>query len=103
MTDRPGEFWKNNKTNLLLARDKEAEKISWGDFIEAFGHYVGSTNEAFQFIAKQMGYNNAAQIEAFKQGLPRNLMWKIMTQPEGKLVTIKALVVISHFVLAKID
>uniref|UniRef100_A0A0W0G0A4 Uncharacterized protein n=1 Tax=Moniliophthora roreri TaxID=221103 RepID=A0A0W0G0A4_MONRR len=27
MTDGPGEFWKNNKTDLLLAFDPEAEKV----------------------------------------------------------------------------
>ncbi|ESK80711.1 hypothetical protein Moror_14671 [Moniliophthora roreri MCA 2997] len=36
MTDGPGEFWKNDKTDLLLAFDPEAEKVSWGDFLEDF-------------------------------------------------------------------
>ncbi|ESK81192.1 hypothetical protein Moror_2276 [Moniliophthora roreri MCA 2997] len=36
MTDGPGEFWKNEKTDLLLAFDTDAEKVSWGDFVEDF-------------------------------------------------------------------
>uniref|UniRef100_A0A0W0FN01 Retrotransposon gag domain-containing protein n=1 Tax=Moniliophthora roreri TaxID=221103 RepID=A0A0W0FN01_MONRR len=36
MTDGPGEFWKNDKTDLLLAFDPEAEKVSWTDFMEDF-------------------------------------------------------------------
>uniref|UniRef100_A0A0W0G1I6 Retrotransposon gag domain-containing protein n=1 Tax=Moniliophthora roreri TaxID=221103 RepID=A0A0W0G1I6_MONRR len=36
MTDGLGEFWKNNKTDLLLTFDPEAEKVSWIDFMEAF-------------------------------------------------------------------
>ncbi|ESK90750.1 hypothetical protein Moror_4080 [Moniliophthora roreri MCA 2997] len=36
MTDGPGEFWKNDKMDLLLAFDPEAEKVSWVDFIEDF-------------------------------------------------------------------
>ncbi|ESK81146.1 hypothetical protein Moror_14894 [Moniliophthora roreri MCA 2997] len=36
MTDGPEEFWKNDKTDLLLAFDPEAEKVSWIDFVEDF-------------------------------------------------------------------
>ncbi|ESK81522.1 hypothetical protein Moror_15672 [Moniliophthora roreri MCA 2997] len=36
MTDGPGEFWKNDKTDLLLAFDPEAEKVTWADFLEDF-------------------------------------------------------------------
>ncbi|ESK85154.1 hypothetical protein Moror_3570 [Moniliophthora roreri MCA 2997] len=88
MTDRPGEFWKNNKTDLLLAFDADAEKVSWGDFVEDFKMSFKPLNTAleaqlklqdlkmkeradkymyqFSYLAKQMGYNDAAQIVAFK-------------------------------------
>ncbi|ESK82668.1 hypothetical protein Moror_11181 [Moniliophthora roreri MCA 2997] len=36
ITDGLGEFWKNDKTDLLLAFDPEAEKVLWVDFIEDF-------------------------------------------------------------------
>uniref|UniRef100_A0A0W0G6H2 Retrotransposon gag domain-containing protein n=1 Tax=Moniliophthora roreri TaxID=221103 RepID=A0A0W0G6H2_MONRR len=36
MTNSPGEFWKNDKTDLLLALDPEAGKVSWVDFMEDF-------------------------------------------------------------------
>ncbi|ESK84321.1 hypothetical protein Moror_10224 [Moniliophthora roreri MCA 2997] len=36
ITDGPREFWKNKKTDLLLANDKEAEKVTWSAFIEDF-------------------------------------------------------------------
>ncbi|ESK83359.1 hypothetical protein Moror_8764 [Moniliophthora roreri MCA 2997] len=36
MTDGPGEFWKNEKTNLLLAFDADAEKVTWAEFINEF-------------------------------------------------------------------
>ncbi|ESK84048.1 hypothetical protein Moror_11487 [Moniliophthora roreri MCA 2997] len=36
MTDGLGEFWKNEKTDLLLAFGLGAEKVSWGDFVEDF-------------------------------------------------------------------
>uniref|UniRef100_A0A0W0G5G8 Retrotransposon gag domain-containing protein n=1 Tax=Moniliophthora roreri TaxID=221103 RepID=A0A0W0G5G8_MONRR len=36
MTDGPGEFWKNDKTDLLLTFDPEAEKVSWIDFMKDF-------------------------------------------------------------------
>ncbi|KAI3596451.1 hypothetical protein WG66_002861 [Moniliophthora roreri] len=84
----PGEFWKNNKTDLLLAFDADAEKVSWGDFVEDFKMSFKPLNTAleaqlklqdlkmkeradkymyqFSYLAKQMGYNDAAQIVAFK-------------------------------------
>ncbi|ESK83035.1 hypothetical protein Moror_11733 [Moniliophthora roreri MCA 2997] len=43
----------------------------------------------FSYLAKQMGYNDAAQIVAFKRGLPKSLVLKIMTQPEGAPSNIK--------------
>uniref|UniRef100_A0A0W0FUI1 Retrotransposon gag domain-containing protein n=1 Tax=Moniliophthora roreri TaxID=221103 RepID=A0A0W0FUI1_MONRR len=36
MTDGPGEFWKNEKTDLLLAFNPDAEKVLWRDFVEDF-------------------------------------------------------------------
>uniref|UniRef100_A0A0W0FRF0 CCHC-type domain-containing protein n=1 Tax=Moniliophthora roreri TaxID=221103 RepID=A0A0W0FRF0_MONRR len=111
MTDGPGEFWKNDKTDLLLAFNPEAEKVSWVDFIEDFKtsfEPLDTTLEAqlklrdlkmkeradeymyqFTYLAKQMGYNDAAQIVAFKRGLPKSLALKIMTQPEGASTNIK--------------
>uniref|UniRef100_A0A0W0FDD6 Retrotransposon gag domain-containing protein n=2 Tax=Moniliophthora roreri TaxID=221103 RepID=A0A0W0FDD6_MONRR len=111
MTDGPGEFWKNKKTDFLLANDKEAEKVTWSAFIEDFKTSFEPLDTAleaqmklrdlkmkqradeytyqFIYLAKQTGYNDAAQVKAFKQGLPRSLMLKIMTRPEGKLETIK--------------
>ncbi|KAI3616359.1 hypothetical protein WG66_012629 [Moniliophthora roreri] len=88
MTDRPGEFWKNKKTDLLLASDTEAEKVTWGEFIEDFKMSFQPLDTAleaqmklrdlkmkeradeytyqFTYLAKQTRYNDAAQIEAFK-------------------------------------
>ncbi|ESK82886.1 hypothetical protein Moror_1380 [Moniliophthora roreri MCA 2997] len=99
MMDRPGEFWKNDKTDLLLARDPEAEKISWLDFVEEFKMAFEPLDMAleakmklrdlkmkeradkytyqFMYLANKMGYNNVAKIEAFKRGLPKGLMLKI--------------------------
>uniref|UniRef100_A0A0W0GCK7 Putative reverse transcriptase-rnase h-integrase n=1 Tax=Moniliophthora roreri TaxID=221103 RepID=A0A0W0GCK7_MONRR len=111
MTDRPGEFWKNDKTNLLLTFDAEAKKVTWAEFIDDFRTSFKPLDPAlkaqlelkdlkmkeradeytyqFTYLAKQTGYNNAAQIVAFKRGLPRSLVLKIMTRPEGTPTTIK--------------
>ncbi|ESK80908.1 hypothetical protein Moror_1328 [Moniliophthora roreri MCA 2997] len=111
MTDGPGEFWKNNKTDLLLVFDPDAEKVSWGDFLEDFKTSFEPLDMAleaqlklqdlkmkeradeymyqFSYLAKQMGYNDAAQIVAFKWGLPKSLVLKIMTRPEGAPTSIK--------------
>uniref|UniRef100_A0A0W0GFP4 Putative reverse transcriptase-rnase h-integrase n=1 Tax=Moniliophthora roreri TaxID=221103 RepID=A0A0W0GFP4_MONRR len=111
MTDGPGEFWKNDKTDLLLAFDPEAEKVTWADFLEDFKTSFEPLDPAlkaqlelkdlrmtdradeytyqFTYLAKQTGYNNAAQIIAFKRGLSRSLALKIMTRPEGAPTTIK--------------
>ncbi|KAI3603641.1 hypothetical protein WG66_006094 [Moniliophthora roreri] len=111
MTDGPGEFWKNNKTNLLLAFDPKAEKVTWADFLEDFKTSFEPLNPAlkaqlelkdlrmkdradeymyqFTYLAKQTGYNDAAQIVAFKRGLPRSPALKIMTRLEGAPTTIK--------------
>ncbi|KAI3613623.1 hypothetical protein WG66_006143 [Moniliophthora roreri] len=43
----------------------------------------------FTYLAKQTGYNDAVQIVVFKWGLPRSLVLKIMTRPEGAPTTIK--------------
>ncbi|ESK81282.1 hypothetical protein Moror_8463 [Moniliophthora roreri MCA 2997] len=88
MTDRPGEFWKNEKTDLLLAFNLDAEKVSWGDFVEGFKMSFKPLDMAleaqlnlqdlkmkesadeymyqFLYLAKQMGYNDTMQIVAFK-------------------------------------
>uniref|UniRef100_A0A0W0G0P3 CCHC-type domain-containing protein n=2 Tax=Moniliophthora roreri TaxID=221103 RepID=A0A0W0G0P3_MONRR len=111
MTDRPGEFWKNDKTDLLLAYDKDAEKVTWTEFLEDFRTSFEPLNPTlkaqlelkdlrmkervdeytyqFTYLAKQTGYNDAAQIVAFKRGLPRSLALKIMTRPEGAPTMIK--------------
>ncbi|KAI3621119.1 hypothetical protein WG66_007462 [Moniliophthora roreri] len=111
MMDGPGEFWKNDKTDLLLAYDKDAEKVTWMEFLEDFRTSLEPLNPAlkaqlelkdlrmkeradeytyqFTYLAKQTGYNDAAQIVAFKRGLPRSLALKIMTRPEGAPTTIK--------------
>ncbi|ESK82054.1 hypothetical protein Moror_13422 [Moniliophthora roreri MCA 2997] len=111
ITDGSGEFWKNEKTDPLLALDAEAEKVTWGEFIEDFKMSFEPLDTApeaqmklrdltmkeradeytyqFAYLAKQTRYNNAAQIKAFKRGLPRSLMLKVMTQPKGKPETIK--------------
>ncbi|KAI3612950.1 hypothetical protein WG66_005484 [Moniliophthora roreri] len=111
MTDGPGEFWKNDKTDLLLAFDPEARKVTWADFLEDFKtsfepldpalkaqlelNDLRMTDRAnkytyqFTYLAKQTGYNDTAQIIAFKRGLPKSLALKIMTRPEGAPTTIK--------------
>uniref|UniRef100_A0A0W0F8Q8 CCHC-type domain-containing protein n=1 Tax=Moniliophthora roreri TaxID=221103 RepID=A0A0W0F8Q8_MONRR len=111
MTDGLGEFWKNNKMDLLLAFNPEVEKVSWTDFLEDFKmsfepldtaleaqlklHNLKMKERAneymyqFLYLAKQTGYSNAVQIIAFKRGLPKSLVLKIMTQPEGASTTIK--------------
>ncbi|ESK84289.1 hypothetical protein Moror_3762 [Moniliophthora roreri MCA 2997] len=87
MTDGPGEFWKNDKTDLLLAFDPEAEKLKLQDLKmkERADEYMYQ----FSYLAKQTGYNDAAQIVAFKQGLLKSLALKIMTRPEGAPTNIK--------------
>ncbi|ESK80973.1 reverse transcriptase-rnase h-integrase [Moniliophthora roreri MCA 2997] len=111
MTDGPGEFWKNEKTDLLLAYDADAEKVTWSEFLDDFRTLFEPLDPAlkaqlelkdlkmkeradeytyqFTYLAKQTGYNDAAQIVAFKQGLPKSLVFKIMTRPEGAPTTIK--------------
>ncbi|ESK82790.1 hypothetical protein Moror_5618 [Moniliophthora roreri MCA 2997] len=111
MTDGPGEFWKNDKTDLLLAYNVDAEKVTWSEFLDDFRTSFEPLNPAlkaqlklkdlrmkeradeytyqFTYLAKQTRYNDAAQIVAFKRGLPRSLALKIMTRPEGAPTTIK--------------
>ncbi|ESK85493.1 hypothetical protein Moror_10111 [Moniliophthora roreri MCA 2997] len=111
MTDRPGKFWKNEKTDLLLTYDAEAEKVTWAEFLDDFRTSFEPLHPAlkvqlelkdlrikeradeytyqFAYLAKQTGYNDAAQIVAFKRGLPKSLALKIMTRPEGAPTTIK--------------
>ncbi|KAI3621884.1 hypothetical protein WG66_015697 [Moniliophthora roreri] len=101
MTDGPGEFWKNEKMDSLLALDAEAEKVTWREFIEDFKTSFEPLDTAleaqmklrdlkmkeradeytyqFTYLAKQTGYNDTAQIKAFKQGLLRSLMLKVIT------------------------
>ncbi|ESK80640.1 hypothetical protein Moror_15526 [Moniliophthora roreri MCA 2997] len=101
MTDGLGEFWKNEKTDLLLVRDPKAEKATWTEFIKEFKlsfKLLDTALEAqlklrdlkmkeradkymyqFAYLAKQTGYNNTAQIIAFKRGLPKSLILKIIT------------------------
>uniref|UniRef100_A0A0W0FJQ0 CCHC-type domain-containing protein n=1 Tax=Moniliophthora roreri TaxID=221103 RepID=A0A0W0FJQ0_MONRR len=111
MTDGPGEFWKNEKTDLLLAFDADAEKVTWSEFLDDFRTSFEPLDPAlkaqlelkdlkmkeradeytyqFTYLAKQTGYNDAAQIVAFKRGLLKSLVFKIMTRPEGAPSTIK--------------
>ncbi|ESK81198.1 hypothetical protein Moror_2270 [Moniliophthora roreri MCA 2997] len=111
ITDGPGEFWKNDKTDLLLAYDTNAEKVTWTEFLDDFRtsfEPLDPTLKAqlelkdlrmkeradeytyqFTYLAKQTRYNDTAQIVAFKRGLPRSLALKIMTRPEGAPTTIK--------------
>ncbi|ESK90615.1 hypothetical protein Moror_4184 [Moniliophthora roreri MCA 2997] len=111
MTDGPGEFWKNDKTDLLLAFDPDTEKVTWSEFLDDFRTSFEPLDPAlkaqlelkdlrmkdradeytyqFTYLAKQTEYNDAAQIVAFKWGLPRSLALKIMTRPEGTPTTIK--------------
>ncbi|KAI3621159.1 hypothetical protein WG66_014558 [Moniliophthora roreri] len=85
---KPGEFWKNKKTDLLLALNPDAEKVSWGDFVEDFKTSFEPLDMAleaqlklqdlkmkeraneymyqFSYLAKQTGYNDTTQIVAFK-------------------------------------
>ncbi|ESK81981.1 hypothetical protein Moror_8446 [Moniliophthora roreri MCA 2997] len=111
MTDGPGEFWKNDKTDLLLAYDADAEKVTWTEFLDDFRtsfepldpalkaqlelkdlRMTDRANEytyQFTYLVKQTEYNDAAQIVAFKRGLPKSLALKIMTRPEGAPTMIK--------------
>ncbi|ESK80931.1 hypothetical protein Moror_15876 [Moniliophthora roreri MCA 2997] len=111
MTDGAGEFWKNDKADLLLAFDPEAEKVTWSEFLDDFRTSFEPLDPAlkaqlelkdlkmkeradeysyqFTYLAKQTRYNDAAQIVAFKRGLPKSLVFKIMTRPEGAPATIK--------------
>ncbi|KAI3608229.1 hypothetical protein WG66_006616 [Moniliophthora roreri] len=88
MTDGLGEFWKNEKTDLLLAYDANAEKVTWSEFLDDFRTSFEPLDPAlkaqlelrdlrmkeradeytyqFTYLAKQTGYNDAAQIVAFK-------------------------------------
>uniref|UniRef100_A0A0W0G4F4 CCHC-type domain-containing protein n=1 Tax=Moniliophthora roreri TaxID=221103 RepID=A0A0W0G4F4_MONRR len=111
MTDGLGEFWKNDKSDLLLAFDPEAKKVTWAEFLDDFRTSFEPLDLAlkvqlelkdlrmkeradeytyqFAYLMKQTGYNDAVQIVAFKQELPRSLVLKIMTRPEGTPTTIK--------------
>ncbi|KAI3613251.1 hypothetical protein WG66_001466 [Moniliophthora roreri] len=111
MTNGPGEFWKNEKTDLLLALDPEVEKVLWGDFVEDFKTSFEPLDTAleaqlklrdlkmkeradeytyqFSYLAKQTGYNDVAQIVRFKRRLPKSLVLKIMMRPEGTPFNIK--------------
>ncbi|KAI3615751.1 hypothetical protein WG66_010507 [Moniliophthora roreri] len=111
MTDGPGEFWKNEKTDLLLVYDADAEKVMWSEFLDDFRTSFEPLDPAlkaqlelkdlkmkeradeymyqFTYLTKQTGYNDAAQIVAFKRGLPKSLVFKIMTRPEGAPTMIK--------------
>ncbi|KAI3600010.1 hypothetical protein WG66_011145 [Moniliophthora roreri] len=111
MTDGPGEFWKNDKTDLLLTFNPDAENVTWSEFLDNFRTSFEPLDPAlkaqlelkdlrmkeradeytyqFTYLAKQTGYNDVAQIVAFKRGLPRSLALKIMTRPEGAPTTIK--------------
>ncbi|ESK82776.1 hypothetical protein Moror_5630 [Moniliophthora roreri MCA 2997] len=93
MTDRLGEFWKNEKMDLLLALDQDAEKVLWGDFLKLrdlrMKERADEYTYQFSYLAKQTGYNDATQIIAFKQGLSKSLVLKIMTRPEGAPTNIK--------------
>ncbi|ESK82012.1 hypothetical protein Moror_8410 [Moniliophthora roreri MCA 2997] len=88
MTNGLEEFWKNDKTNLLLMFDPEAEKVTWLEFIDDFRTSFEPLDPAlkaqlelkdlrmkdradeytyqFTYLAKQTGYNDTAQIVAFK-------------------------------------
>uniref|UniRef100_A0A0W0G2G3 Uncharacterized protein n=1 Tax=Moniliophthora roreri TaxID=221103 RepID=A0A0W0G2G3_MONRR len=89
MTDGPGEFWKNDKTDLLLVFDPEAEKAQLELKDLRMKDRADEYTYQFTYLAKQTGYNDVAQIVAFKRGLPRSLALKIMTRPEGAPTTIK--------------
>ncbi|KAI3615675.1 hypothetical protein WG66_011686 [Moniliophthora roreri] len=111
MTDGPGEFWKNDKTDLLLAFNPDAKKVMWSEFLDDFRTFFKPLDPAlkaqlelkdlrmkeradeytyqFTYLVKQTRYNDAAQIVVFKRGLPRSLALKIMTRPEGAPTTIK--------------
>uniref|UniRef100_A0A0W0GC63 Retrotransposon gag domain-containing protein n=1 Tax=Moniliophthora roreri TaxID=221103 RepID=A0A0W0GC63_MONRR len=111
MTDGPGEFWKNDKTDLLLALDPDTEKVMWSEFLDDFRtsfkpldptlkaqlelkdlrmkERANKYTYQFTYLVKQTGYNDVVQIVAFKQRLPRSLALKIMTRPEGAPTIIK--------------
>uniref|UniRef100_A0A0W0FNX9 Retrotransposon gag domain-containing protein n=1 Tax=Moniliophthora roreri TaxID=221103 RepID=A0A0W0FNX9_MONRR len=91
MTDRAGEFWKNDKMDLLLVFDLEAEKVEAQLKLRDLKMKERADEYTYQFtyLVKQTGYNHAAQVVAFKQGLPRSLVLKIMTRLEGAPTTIK--------------
>ncbi|KAI3610471.1 hypothetical protein WG66_006950 [Moniliophthora roreri] len=102
MTDGLGEFWKNDKTDLLLAFDPEAEKVTWSEFLDDFRTSFEPLDPAlkaqlelkdlrmkeradeymyqFTYLAKQTGYNDTTQIVAFKRGLPRSLADRTTTR-----------------------
>ncbi|ESK81961.1 hypothetical protein Moror_15389 [Moniliophthora roreri MCA 2997] len=70
MTDGPGEFWKNDKTDLLFAFDPEAEKVS--SPAEASG-------------PEDEGKSRRVHLPVFLSG---QTDW-IMTRPEGTPTNIK--------------
>ncbi|KAI3614135.1 hypothetical protein WG66_010884 [Moniliophthora roreri] len=83
MTDGPGEFWKNDKTDLLLAFDPDAEKVTWSEFLDDFRTSFKPLNPTlkaqlelkdlrmkdradeytyqFTYLAKQTGYKQALE------------------------------------------
>ncbi|ESK82832.1 hypothetical protein Moror_12255 [Moniliophthora roreri MCA 2997] len=93
MTDGAGEFWKNDKMDLLLVFDLEAEKVALEAQLKLrdlkMKERADEYTYQFTYLVKQTGYNDTAQVVAFKQGLPRSLVLKIMTRLEGAPTTIK--------------
>ncbi|ESK87376.1 hypothetical protein Moror_11684 [Moniliophthora roreri MCA 2997] len=110
MQEGAAEFWKDNKAReiLPLASDKVP---TWEVFLKMFREVFELLDVAlnmqmklrdlrmkeraneycykFNTLADQTSYNDAAQIEVFQRELPTSLIFKIMTRPEGKPMTIQ--------------
>ncbi|KAI3616397.1 hypothetical protein WG66_012630 [Moniliophthora roreri] len=95
MTDGLGEFWKNDKTDLLLAFDPEAKKVTWLEFIDDFRTSFEPLDPALkaQLELKDLRMKERADEYMYQftylTKQTGSLALKIMTRLEGASTTIK--------------
>ncbi|ESK83582.1 hypothetical protein Moror_12072 [Moniliophthora roreri MCA 2997] len=94
MSDGPGEFWKNEKMDLLLAYDPDAEKVTWSEFLDDFRTSFEPLDPALkaQLELKDLRMKERANEYTYQftyLAKQTGLALKIMTRPEGTPTMIK--------------
>ncbi|ESK81128.1 hypothetical protein Moror_6016, partial [Moniliophthora roreri MCA 2997] len=94
ITDGPREFWKNDKTDLLLAYDANAEKVTWTEFLDDFRTSFEPLDPALkaQLELKDLRMKERADEYTYQftyLAKQTGLALKIMTRPKGAPTTIK--------------